>query len=103
MCLLIALVLRFSLNIQVKFIGPVLIRPLGVCVCSSISVLLRQPLSVWVYISTNTLILPVGACINTVTGWAYKFIFLEIVLILPLGVRIETAIGRIGLHLLGQY
>ena len=54
--------------------------------------------------------LPLGVCIEIATGrmygdshWAYEFIFLETALILPLGVYIETAIGSIGLHLLGQY
>ena len=68
--LLIANILRLSLSIRVKFIGTVLIQPLGACIFSSISAVLRQPLGVWVYIYINMTIL-----------------------ILPLGVSIEIAIG----------
>ena len=42
--------LRLSLSIRVKFIGAVLIQPLGACMFSSIPEVLRQPLGIWVYI-----------------------------------------------------
>ena len=68
--LLIAHILRLSLSIRVKFIGTVLIQPLGACIFSSISAVLRQPLGAWVYIYINMtiLILPLGVSIEIATG-----------------------------------
>ena len=68
--LLIAHILRLSLNIKVKSIGTVLIQSLGACVFSSISAVLREPPGVWVYIYINMtiLILPLGAWIEIATG-----------------------------------
>ena len=65
---LIAHILRLSLSIRVKFIGTVLIQPLGACIFSSTSAVLRQPVGVWVYISRTILLLPLGVCIEITTG-----------------------------------
>ena len=65
---MIANILRLSLSIRVKFIGTVLIQPLGACIFSSISAVLRQPLGVWVYINMTILILPLGVSIEIAIG-----------------------------------
>ena len=100
--LLIAHILRWSLSIQVEFIGTVLNQPLGACIFSSIWAVLRQPLGVWVYICINltVLILPLGACIEIATE---LMSFTISGTVMPLGVYNETAPGRMGSYFSGQY
>ena len=84
--LLIAHILRLSLSIRVKFIGTMLIQPLGACTFSSISAVLRQPMGVWVYISRDCINIAIG-CVYWGSNWAYKFAFIWTVLMLPLGIK----------------
>ena len=87
------------MSIQVKFIGTVLIKPLGAGIFSSISAVLRQPLGVWVYISRTISILPLGVCIEIATG----LMSLYFQGIMPLGVYIEAPTGCMGLYFYGLY
>ena len=68
MYLLIVHIFRLYLSTRAKFIGTVLIQPLGVCIFSSISEVLRQPLGVWVHIYRTILILQLGVCIKIAPG-----------------------------------
>ena len=95
MYLLIAHILRWSLSIQVEFIGTVLNLPQGACIFSSIWAVLRQPLGVWIYVHINMtiLILPLGTCIEIATG-LMSFIISGTVM--SLGVYNETATEHMG-------